>query len=394
MTPYASAGMPGGDNLTPTSTASVDVATRLRAASVLAVFDRNRLRQARELRSLTQAALAALSQASERDFSAAAVSFWESGQNRPAPETLALVAQLLDVPVEFFAIDARDGGSDTPAYFRSLRNTPVAERRRARARVQLAHRLVGVLEECASFPELRIPRIPVQADAGPDEVEQVARQLRDALGVRTGPIRDVVNLMERNGVVVVRLSDVHAKIDAFSVPFQERPIVALGADKQDRARSRMDAAHELIHLTCHDPEEEPTVQLEKQATQIGAAFLTPRDEFLSDLHAERLTWSRLAELKVKWMISIQAIVARARATGFITDSQYTQMAKTMSVRGWRKPNGEPVSLGPTEQPNLLAGAVRAAGLDLPRLAALAALPIDEVASLIEATRDRRTTVSF
>lgn len=375
--------------MTPTTAKAVDAATRRRAASVLTVFDRGRLRQARELRSLTQAELA---RRSNKAFTAASVSFWESGQNKPAPETLALVAELLEVPIEFFAVDARDSRSDVGAFFRSLRSTPVAERRKARARVQLAHRLLAVLEEYIDLPELQVPSLRLRPEADVDEIEQVALQLRTDLGVTPGPVRDVVKLLERNGVAVIRLGDVHLKIDAFSVPFPGRPIVALGDEKQDKARSRLDASHELVHLSCHQPNEDATVQLEKQATRAGAAFLMPREELLADLRAERVSWPRLAELKVKWMTSIQAIVARGRTIGFFDDAQYLQMVKAMSSQGWRKPNGEPVSLGPPEQPGLLAAAVVAANLDLSELAAIAALPLSDVKGLVEAVKDRRPSV--
>lgn len=375
--------------MTPTTGVVVDAATRRHAASVLAVFDRSQLRQARELRSMTQAELA---RRSNKAFSAAAVSFWESGQNKPAPETLALVARLLEVPIEFFAVDARDSRSVVGTFFRSLRSTPVGERRKARARVQLAHRLLAVLEEYADLPELSVPSIRLRPEATASEIDEVAGELRHALGVPPGPVRHVVNLLERNGVAVIRLGDVHLKIDAFSVPFPERPIIALGNEKQDKARSRLDASHELIHLACHRPEEEATVRLERQATRAGAAFLMPRDELLADLEAERITWSRLAELKVKWLTSIQAIVARARSIGFLDDAEYLQMAKAMSARGWRKPNAEPVPLGAPEQPALLAGAAAASGLDLRELAALAGLPAQDVVELVEAVKDRRPPV--
>lgn len=377
--------------MTPTAGTAIGAATRQRAVAVLSAFDRARLRQARELRLRTQASLA---KDSDGAFTAAAVSFWESGQNKPTPEALVVVADLLEVPIEFFALDARDTATDTGAFFRSLRSTPVGERRRARARVQLVHRLLAVLDEHVELPELQVRPIPLSRDATPDEIEAVAAQLREALGVPVGPIANVVNLLERNGVAVIRLGAVHAKIDAFSVPFPHRPVIALGDVKQDKARSRMDAAHELIHVACHRPNEEPTVQIEKQATRAGSAFLMPRAELLSDLRAERLSWPRLGELKVKWMTSIQAIVARAHTIGFISDSEYTQLAKTMSARGWRKPNAEPVRLGLPEQPTLLMNAIVASGLDVSDLATEAALPVDDIRELLEEVRDRRTPVKL
>jgi Zn-dependent peptidase ImmA (M78 family) len=52
-------------------------------------------------------------------------------------------------------------------------------------------------------------------------------------------------------LVVIRLPLDTADVDAFSLPFHDRPVVVLGTDKNDRARSRFDAAHELGHLVAH-----------------------------------------------------------------------------------------------------------------------------------------------
>jgi Zn-dependent peptidase ImmA (M78 family) len=61
----------------------------------------------------------------------------------------------------------------------------------------------------------------------------------------------VVELLEDHGIVVIRLPLQIADVDAFSLPFPDHPVVVLGADKDDRARSRFDGAHELGHLVMH-----------------------------------------------------------------------------------------------------------------------------------------------
>lgn len=361
------------------------------ALEVLAVLDRHRLRQARELRGLTQADLA---RHSHGQFSAPAVSLWEAGHTKPAPESLMVIAGVLEVPLDFFAMDPREEGETTSAFFRSLRSANVAERRRARARVQLARQVVGALEERVRLPELQIPRSPIDLDASEAEIERVALGLRQDLDVPSGPIPNVVRILERKGVIVIRLRDIARRIDAFSVPFDKRPVIALGADKLDRARSRMDAAHELTHLVCHDPFVKSTTLLERQATRLGAAFLMPKEELLEDLNESRLTWSRLAELKVKWAMSMQAIVVRARTIGFLTQEDYTRMLKYMSARGWRRPNGEPVPLGSPEQPILLSEAIKQAGIKVEELAEDSSLPLQDVKELFEDLTDPRPTVAI
>jgi Zn-dependent peptidase ImmA (M78 family)/transcriptional regulator with XRE-family HTH domain len=364
------------------------------ADRVAAVFDKERLRQARELSRLTQTQLARQCGA----FTPAAVSQWERGENNPSPNAVVTLANALRVPIGFFSTDPRERGEhDTQAFFRSLRSTSPYDRRKARARVQLARQLVRVLEDHVRLPDFQLDHIELSPDAGGAELEQAASNLRVQLDIADGPIDNVVRVLERRGIAVVRLHDVSAKIDAFSVPYPDRPIIALGADKADKARSRMDVAHELAHLAAHEERLRGNKEVEKQATQVASAFLMPANALRHDLNAQRLSWGRLIEIKATWGTSIAAIVTRARSLKFFDDREYTQLMKTMSARGWRKPNGEPGNLGRPEQPELLARAVaeaRRSGLELEDLADEAALPVPQVRALLGETEDDRPKVTL
>jgi Zn-dependent peptidase ImmA (M78 family)/transcriptional regulator with XRE-family HTH domain len=363
------------------------------ASAVSVVFSPQRLRQARDLRRLTQAELARRC----RGFTGAAVSQWERGDNRPSPGAVRALADALAVPMRFFAADVRGTEIDGPgAFFRSLRSTSPYDRRKAQARVQLAHQFVAVLEQRVRLPDIRLHPIEIVRDDS-NGIERAAQDLREQLGIGHGPVPNVVQALERAGVVVVCLKDVDEKIDAFSVPYGDRPIIALGAKKGDKARSRMDAAHEAVHLAAHKPEESHPRDREREATQVASAFLLPRAELLDDLNAEKVTWKRLVDLKFKWGGSVAAIVARANALGFISDRQYVQMLKFMSMRGWRKPNGEPGRLGQPEQPQMLQAAVRAIEeleITLAELVEDAGLPEADVRALLGESSDPRPAVSI
>ena len=64
-----------------------------------------------------------------------------------------------------------------------------------------------------------------------------------------GPVPNVAETLEKHGILVIRLPLDTADVDAFSLPFHDRPVVVLGTDKNDRARSRFDDAHELGSMT-------------------------------------------------------------------------------------------------------------------------------------------------
>ncbi len=141
-----------------------------------------------------------------------------------------------------------------------------------------------------------------------------------------------------------------ADVDAFSLPFPDRPVVVLCSDKGDRARSRFDAAHELGHLVMHGNSIWGVKEVEAQAHAFAAAFLMPRRDIESEL-PERADWGRFFDLKRRWQVSVAALVRRAVVLGRMSPSQYQSAMKEISARGWRRV--EPVPLGKPESPTAL-----------------------------------------
>jgi Zn-dependent peptidase ImmA (M78 family) len=206
------------------------------------------------------------------------------------------------------------------------------------------------------WPELTIPTIPVSIDDGEDVIEGVAQNVRNAFGLARGPAPNVVHTLEMHGVVVIRLPLGSPDVDAFSLPFPDHPVVVLGANKGDRARSRFDASHELGHLAMHGDSVWGLAEVEKQAHAFAAAFLMPRSDIFPELPT-RPDWPQLFELKRRWHVSIAALLMRAKSLGKMTDSSYLTAMKAISLRGWRRV--EPVPLGRPEQPVLFARKVAA-----------------------------------
>jgi Zn-dependent peptidase ImmA (M78 family) len=181
-------------------------------------------------------------------------------------------------------------------------------------------------------------------------IEAIAESVRAEWKVPPGPIQNVVDTLESHGIVVIRLPLDSADVDAFSLPFADHPVVVLGADKNDRARSRFDAAHELGHLIMHGDQIWGMKEVETQAHQFAAAFLMPEKDIYRQLPTT-VDWPRLFELKRRWQVSLAALLMRARALGRMSESTYLTAIKAASARGWRRL--EPVPLGPPEQPSHL-----------------------------------------
>jgi Zn-dependent peptidase ImmA (M78 family)/DNA-binding XRE family transcriptional regulator len=284
--------------------------------------------------------------AAEVGLTPAAVSQFESGATRPGPDTLAKLGAALAVPTDFFVrplIETHDG------FFRSLRRTAVTDRRRARAVAHIAHDLAASAGG-NGLPLASVPQLRVELDASVGEIEQLAVRVRRDWGIASGAVPNMVEILESHGVVIIRLPLDSTDVDAFSLPFPDHPVVVLGTDKNDRARSRFDAAHELGHLVLHGDQVWGLSGIEKQAHVFAAALLMPADEIYDQLPTS-VDWPALFDLKRRWQVSLAALLMRARTLGRMSHATYLTAIKAASARGWRRT--EPMPLGPPERPKRL-----------------------------------------
>ncbi|MGH7488973.1 MAG: ImmA/IrrE family metallo-endopeptidase, partial [bacterium] len=209
----------------------------------------------------------------------------------------------------------------------------------------------------------------------------------------TEPVKNMVALLERHGAIATRVSFETERMDAFSVPYEDRPVVVLCADKGKKDRSRFDAAHELGHLVMHGSDDSvPTKAMEDQANWFAAGFLMPAEEIHGELPSS-LDWDRLLALKRKWGTSIASILYRARTLRKMDEDGYVRATKAMSARGWRI--DEPGDLGAPESPVVLRRAVDLLlkeGFTLEGIAENTALPIDQVRRILDAVAATRQEV--
>ena len=360
------------------------------ARAVLPLFDGQRLRLARENLGVTQRGLA---DAMAGRVTPAALSQFEKGDAKPSPGTLVELAAATGLPVGFFARDPAVGDVvSVEGFFRSLRSTGVRQRRQHRAQAELVRLMAMALERYVKLPQMDVPRIPLQPESSQAEAEAAAAQVRAEWNLPEGPVTHIIRCIERRGIVVCRMLLQSGNVDAFSVPFADRPVVVLGRDKDLADRSRWDCSHELGHLVMHQPDPQRSRYLEDQANWFAAEFLLPGREITGQLPATA-DWDALADLKITWGVSMAALLRRARTLGVMPEGAYVQALKTMSTRGWNR--REPVRLPRAETPVMLARAIELlneSGTTVGRLAGEAGLPPALVTEIIGASTDPRPEV--
>lgn len=301
-----------------------------------------RITQARELLGLTKTELA-----SALDVSPAAVAQWENGTKNPAAENLAQLSLRLGFPVSVLSRPAPSWlGRKGPISFRAAKS---AETRRTNLKAeQLALLICETYAWLAKKVRIPTPNLPELIAEGERNLtpEEAAVLCRRHWGLGNRPILKLGELLETNGVIVARAQFSDDRIDAFSCLIDGRPFVLLGSEKEDRARSRFDAAHELGHLVMHQhmtarhltdlPNHK---DLEDEANRFAAAFLLPAEAFRMDVVDVSL--SSLMTLKERWGVSVQAMVYRCYSLGMINDVRKQELFRQMSGKGWRKAKGEP-----------------------------------------------------
>ena len=346
----------------------------------------DRIRQAREIKGLTQKELADAIGVDQ-----STVARWERDVVAASDAQIELISFATKFPVAFFR---RSIGPEFP--FGSLMNRArksllSQDRDRLRQVGRLTFELASVLADKFSTIPVHVP----QADAR--DPRQAAQVARNAFGLSPDtPITSIINRLERNGVFVFAIPDEIDEHDAYSLwadTDPRKPVIVVSAGKPGD-RLRWNVAHELGHLVMHRSLDGTLAEREDQADLFASELLLPEVAMRVELQPP-LTLTRFAEVKAKWGVSIQAAINCALSLRLITERQRKYQFMQLSSLGWRK--HEPVAI-PLERPRLLrkmAEAVYGVPVDYSRLAQLIGAPAPLVQEIVEqhSTREQLRGIS-
>lgn len=271
--------------------------------------------------------------------SAQAESQYEIGKIEPQFDKIISLAKVLNFPIQFFfqkeGLEIISGSS----YFRSLMKTPKKYRTEQKVKIEFLAKLYSILDEYIEFPKLNLPE-NVEGYSSPQEA---AVQLREYWNLGERPIKNMVQLLEAQGIIVTSFKTNTDDIDAFSQFFKsynkEFFIIAYSNNKNSAARINFDLAHELGHIMLHpwsdDTENcsrEDFKLKEKEANEFASAFLLPEAAFSKDINFYSTKLYHYEELKKKWYVSIAAMLHRAYSLQIITPNQYQYSLRTMNAK--------------------------------------------------------------
>jgi Zn-dependent peptidase ImmA (M78 family)/transcriptional regulator with XRE-family HTH domain len=209
------------------------------------------------------------------------------------------------------------------------------------------------------------------------EVETAASEVRRRWELGAGPIVNLLGLLEDKGIKVYETRGIEG-FEGLSGRFGNYPFIAVSME-YPADRIRFTAAHELGHVMCDFSANESP---ESVCHAFGAAFLLPKAALEKTFTTSRrkVTMGDLGEIKETYGISLQAIMYRAHALGFVSDRQFRSFRETIKAKGWVVE--EPVAYTGKERATrfrrLLHYAVAAEILDVERAAEMAGVPAEEL----------------
>lgn len=324
-------------------------------SAVVAGFVGQRLIEARNARGLSATDLASLV-----GVSTTSLSKYENGHQNPKIETLHELASALRFPRAYF-LRPMAAADSKPIFWRGKLSAPPAARDRAHARLEWVKEIVDYVGGYFDLLPLNVPDFDIRDPEilTDDDLREFARAIREHWEVKPGPMPDVVEKLEGNGIVVSRIHVGADKLDAFS-QWSDRfgiPFIVLGRDKASAVRQRFDALHEAAHIALHRNVSGRRLNdrayynmIERQADKVAGFMLLPEEDFAAELYAPTL--DGLLTLKDRWKASVGAMIMRCRDMDIISERTYESLWINYNRRGWRKQ--EPLdSAIPKERPYVL-----------------------------------------
>lgn len=308
---------------------------------------------ARESRGKTQQALA-----EEVGLAQGTLSKIEAGLTTPNDTAVHLIAEALDYPDTLFKQNLTYRNLPV-TFYRKQKTLPATAAKRIQATINIRQLQLRRLLASVDLPSTNVPVVDLEAYEG--GVERLAREVRIRWHVPPGPIGNVTRLFEENGVLIVPFEFGSRKIDGVSIHESATglPPVIFVSQTIPGDRLRWTLVHELAHIILHHHLPLPPEDSELEADHFASEFLLPRSEIRGQLG--RLSLQNLANLKLHWKVSMQALIMRAFALGAITEGARKNLFAMFGRYGYRR--NEPVTIE-REEPVLVEQTIQTYLTDL------------------------------
>lgn len=289
-----------------------------------------------------------------------AISRYEQGQSIPSEKVIEKISNTLDFPVEFFFVDSYREHIYGTTFFRSYATSTSKIRMAVDRKCNWIGHIYDYIQQYLNLPKLSLPVTDLLTNRNEftmEDIEILANMLRDHWNLGRGPIPNLMHVIEKNGIVIARMSVGEKKVDACHKCIDGRPFIFLGNDKISCCRDRFSLSHELGHILMHSYlsseelcDKKILNRIEKEANLFAGAFLMPKESFIEEVVSTRA--NSLIALKSRWKASIACIIQRCKALELFDEEQCVRLNRMLVQKNWKRhePLDDDITL---EQPQII-----------------------------------------
>lgn len=291
-----------------------------------------------------------LADALENQLSRQALHRYEKGEVIPDAEKINLLSKALDVNPDYFFRSTKVELGEVE--FRKLSKMPQKEATVIKEITKEKLSRYLELEEILGLPnEFEDYLKDFEIVTEYEQVNRAAELLREKWSLGSGPIFNIVELLEDKNIKVVDLR-VNDDFDGLQTRVNGTiPVVAYNANKINKPdRIRFTLLHELAHLLLKFGNITER-QKETLCHQFAGAMLLPEKTLKAELgeHRNKLSINELGNIKKQYGISMQAVVMRAKDCGIINEHYTKQFFFIIRQMNWKV--DEPVEYNGAEESN-------------------------------------------
>lgn len=257
---------------------------------------------------------------------------FENGIITPSSETLLKIADALNVSYSFFY-------EDCVSFQLTLQNIKFREKHKISNQEFEKEIKTDVCKYLSKFMELSVIMDEELKFDNPlkgfeiatdKDIEKAAKILRKKWKIGNAPITDVVETLETKGVFVVEIRRLEDFTGLSGMVNEEIPLIVLNEYFNSIERKRFTALHELGHIVLEFTSDISDSKLEWLCDSFAGAVLLVDDSLYNELGKNRtvITLAELKRIKELYGISIQAIIMRARTSGFIDSKTFNEWWKS------------------------------------------------------------------
>lgn len=281
-----------------------------------------RLKAARKMRGLSMDELVNRMQGI---VSKQSISKYEQGKMMPGSSILIAISKALQLPVDYFF---RKGIEIEQINFRRDERLP------SRSTEEMVYMAQDKVERYLIIEDLLAISSTFKNPLGkrlitlPEDAEEAAKTLRSKWSLGIHPIFSVYEMLESAGAKVLEFDAGNESVLGFSTLVNHNiPLIVVNSTNTTIERKRFTALHELAHLLLSFPSDLPEDKKERLCHRFAGAVLCPASVLYNEWghHRTAFTLNELISLKVRYGISISAIVHRAVDLKIITNTYYNQI---------------------------------------------------------------------